>query len=311
MSTTRGKPRQRTGASRSRSKRVGFVAAGGATLALVVVAALVLANWGDDSPGAESASEDPGVAHVHGLGINPADETLYVATHHGTFRIPAGGDAVRLGDSLQDTMGFTVVGPDHFLGSGHPGVAGMQAGQPGLLGLIESTDGGATWEPLSLSGEVDFHGLAYAHDQVYGWDSTSGSFMVSADRRTWDTRSTVGLYGFAVDPADAEHIVGASEQGLVRSRDGGRSWQPVEGPALVALTWTDTGIWGADPAGAVRRSLDGITWTPRGELPGPPQALAAHDNALYAAAQETDGTGIYRSDDQGQTWQLLYRDQTQ
>ncbi len=58
--------------------------------------------------------------HVHGLGVNPADESLFVATHTGLFR--AANDDTRLervGRSRQDTMGFTVTAPDTFLGSGH------------------------------------------------------------------------------------------------------------------------------------------------------------------------------------------------
>ena len=112
---------------------------------------------------------------MHGLGINPADGSLIVATHYGSFRIPVGqNEATRIGGDYQDTMGFTVEGPNHFLGSGHPDLAGMRAGQPAQLGLIESTDAGETWTALSLSGEVDFHGLAFAHDQVYGWDAGTG-----------------------------------------------------------------------------------------------------------------------------------------
>lgn len=274
--------------------------------------AIFLATRGADTPDAGSVGgSDPGVAHVHGLGLNPADGALYVATHHGTFRIPDQGDAVRLGDSQQDTMGFTVVGADHFLGSGHPDAAGLQEGQPGLLGLIESTDAGKTWDPVSLTGDVDFHGLAFAHDQVYGWDSTSGRFMVSADRKNWDSRSTIDLYGFAVDPGDPDHVIGAGAQELISSRDGGRTWQATDGPALVALTWTDTGIWGADPRGGIHHSPDGTTWRAQGELPGPPQAVLAHEAGLYAAAQDNERTAIYRSGDQGQTWQLIYRDPSQ
>jgi hypothetical protein len=134
-------------------------------------------------------------------------------------------------------MGFTVVGPDHFLGSGHLDTAGMREGLPGLVGLIESTNGGQNREPVSLLGEVDFHGLAYAHDQVYGWDSTSGRFLVSADRTMWDERSTLDRFGFAVDLSDADHVVGAGPDGLVESTDGGRTWARTDGPGLLVLSW--------------------------------------------------------------------------
>lgn len=261
-------------------------------------------------PVASSSSPDPGVAHVHGLGVNPADGSLFVATHYGTFRLTGDAGAERMGDSFQDTMGFTVVGPDHFLGSGHPDVAGTRGGLPGLLGLIESMDGGETWAPVSLLGEVDFHGLAYAHDQVYGWDSTSGRFLVSADRQTWDERSTLDLFGFAVDAADADHIVGAAPEGLVESTDGGRSWAPTDGPGLLVLSWdADAELWGADQAGAVWQR-DSDAWSQVGKLPGGPQAFLATAHALYAAAgdHDTERTGIYASDDGGRTWELRYRD---
>jgi hypothetical protein len=50
---------------------------------------------GDDSGGGASPAErprfgDPGPIHVHGLGINPKDGALLVATHTGLFRAPEG-----------------------------------------------------------------------------------------------------------------------------------------------------------------------------------------------------------------------------
>ncbi|MBA3311612.1 MAG: exo-alpha-sialidase [Nocardioidaceae bacterium] len=294
----------------------------GDQIALIVVAVIAVAviGWAgmriagrDDNPRPGDLAADPGVSHVHGLGMNPADGSLIVATHYGSFRIPADGDdAERIGDSFQDTMGFTVVGPDHFLGSGHPDVAGMQAGQPGRLGLIESNDAGATWTSISLGGEVDFHSLTFAHDQVYGWDSGTGRFMVSADRTDWETRSTLDLFGFAVDPDDADHILGAGPSGLTESTDGGRTWTDADGPPLVTLAWDiDAGLWGADPIGAVWHH-DGSAWAQTGALVGAPQAFLATPDALYAAAHDADDvTGIYRSTDDGRTWELRYRDTAQ
>jgi hypothetical protein len=61
------------------------------------------------------ATEDHGLVHVHGLGINPRDGALHAATHTGLVVVRDGG-ASRVADRFQDTMGFTVVGPDHFIG---------------------------------------------------------------------------------------------------------------------------------------------------------------------------------------------------
>ncbi|MDQ3943869.1 MAG: YCF48-related protein [Actinomycetota bacterium] len=310
MATTRNRPKsrprpRRQPARRPNRERLLFVAA-------VVIVGLPVLLWAATrgSEGDESSPGGPGVSHVHGLGINPADGSLYVATHHGTFRIRDDDPAERVSDSAQDTMGFTVAGPDRFLGSGHPDVQGFRQGQPRLLGLIESTDAGKSWSAVSLSGEVDFHALAFAHGRTYGWDSSSGRFMVSSDQRTWDTRSTRPLISFAVDPTDPDHIVAGDPEGLIDSNDGGRTWQRLRGPALVALSWEKTaGLVGADTGGVVHRSTDGgASWSRAGRLPGSPQALLATADSLYAAADVGGTTGIYQSPDDGRTWSLRYRD---
>lgn len=283
-------------------------------LAGAVITWSVVRITADDEVRPGDLADDPGVSHVHGLGVNPDDGSLYAATHYGTFRIPDEGRAERIGGSFQDTMGFTVVGPDMFLGSGHPDVAGTRAGQPGLLGLIESTDAGESWQSVSLSGEVDFHALAFAHGRVYGWDSTSGRFMVSEDRERWDERATLDLYSFAVDPTSAGHIVAAAPGGIRASTDGGRQWSAPTGPQIVTIAWAPDGtLWGLEASGTVQRSGDGGgTWEPAGELGGEPQALLATESALWAAAHDTDDrTGIYRSTDGGATWELRYQDDDQ
>ena len=307
------------GRSRPPQRRPGRPARDRFPFIVVLVVALAIAGWavfrladgGDGGPSASLAADDPGIAHVHGLGLNPADGSLNVATHFGTFRIGRDKEIQRLGASYQDTMGFTVAGPNHFLGSGHPDVQSIRKGQPPRLGLIESNDAGATWQPVSLSGEVDFHGLAAAHNRVYGWDATSGRFMVSTDRQTWETRSTLPLAGFAVDPANPDHIVAAGQRGLIDSTDGGRTWRDRPGPSLRTLSWDATaGLVGAAPDGTVHRSADaGATWQRVGQLPGAPEALLATPAEWYAAAQESEGTtGIYRSTDGGRNWTLFYRD---
>ena len=279
-----------------------------ASVAAVLLALVVVA--GGESGTGTTPSVGQGVAHVHGLGINPANGDLYAASHFGLFRVPADGKAERVGNIVQDTMGFTVVGPDRFLASGHPGLndKGLRKpGRPPLLGLIESADGGRSWKPLSLLGEADFHSLVAAHGQVYGYDSTGGRFMVSPDGKQWETRSRLAG-GFAVDPADADHLVAMTERGLAESGDGGRSWESMEGPQLAFLSWgAEQGLWGVSPAGETYRRIDG-RWEPRKALPGEPQALLVTGDELYAAASSGDATAIYVSSDGGRSWRMRYSD---
>lgn len=251
---------------------------------------------------------EPGVVHVHGLGVDPADGVLYAATHSGLFRLPAGaGEASRVANRYQDTMGFTVVGPNAFLGSGHPD---FREDNPPRLGLIESTDAGQSWQPLSLRGEADFHSLQAAHGNVYGYESGSGAFLVSTDRKDWETRSTLAMRDFAVSPTDPETVLATTERGLVRSTDGGRSWSGVAGaPALAVLGWTQQGsLYGVGRDGAVQHSADdGTTWTPRGEVGGAPEAVTVDlregQETLYVAVAER---GILQSTDGGASFTTRY-----
>ena len=280
-------------------------------MALLLVLVAIVAGRGGGS--GTTTATDGGLAHVHGLGIDPGDGTLYAASHTGVFRVPETGKATRIADRYQDTMGFTVVGPRHFLASGHPALDDeslRRPGRPPLLGLVESTDAGRTWSSLSLLGESDFHALVYAHDRVYGFDATNGRFMVSDDKRTWQTRSQTRIGTFAVDPDDALRIVASTESGLAESRDGGATWRGLQGPQLLFLAWdAEGGLWGAAPDGAVfRHDTASGAWETQGTLPGPPQALLVRGPDLYAAAEAGDVTAVYRSTDDGRTWRLRYRD---
>jgi photosystem II stability/assembly factor-like uncharacterized protein len=292
-----------------------FVTAALAATAAATVGGLYLTQDGGAgdrvvSGGALAPLEyEPGVVHVHGLGVDPGDGVLYAATHSGLFRIPAAGEAARVANRAQDTMGFSVVGPGSFIGSGHPDPREDDV-RPPLLGLIESDDRGQTWDRISLHGEADFHALHAAHGRVYGYDSTSQTFMVSEDREAWDRRSQLAMADFAVDPADAETVLATTERGLVRSDDGGRSWTAVDGaPTMVVLAWAEPGqLYGVTPDGTVQRSEDGGTsWQARGSAGGQPEAITVDvrggEERLYVAAADR---GILVSADQGRTFTTRY-----
>ncbi|MCZ7379833.1 F510_1955 family glycosylhydrolase [Micromonospora sp. WMMC250] len=269
---------------------------------LLVTAAATVVGWrDDDAPStASAASNDGRLSHVHGLGVNPADGQLYVATHHGVFRLP-GTAADRVGDGRQDTMGFTVTGPDEFLASGHP--APDEDG-PAHLGLIHSNDAGRSWQALSLAGQADFHLLRFSGGVVYGLDSSSGALMASSDRMTWETRSTLEAYDLAVDPHRPGTLLASTEKGLRRSTDGGRTWTPAGGPPAMLLHWSARELVAIMADGTLVRSVDAAaTWssTP-GRTPGAPAALTVYENVIYLATR--DGR-VLRSSDAGVTWQPM------
>lgn len=290
--------------------RMPLVAVAGALVAIgLAAAALALAESQTRGlPKSLPAGEfpEPGIEHTHGLGVDPADGVLYAATHFGLLRLQD-GRMHRVANRYQDTMGFEVIGPGRFLGSGHPD---FREDNPPLLGLIESTDAGQTWAPLSLRGEADFHAIQSVHDQIYAYDSTSETFMVSDSGREWDRRSQLVVLDFAVSPNDPQLVFATTETGPRRSTDGGRTWSAWTGaPDLALVTWEDELI-GVTADGAVLVSGDrGRTWSARGDVGGKPEAMTvaevAGERRVFVAVAER---GIVESSDGGSTFRLTYSD---
>lgn len=284
-----------------------------ATWIPLLAAVALLAGCGSDEAGRPDAVADPGPQHVHGLGVNPRDGALFIATHTGLFRIAADEQrATRVGGRLQDTMGFTVLGADDFLGSGHPDT---RDGLPPYLGLIRSRDAGQTWKPVSLLGKRDFHVLEASGGTVYGYGSDfetrEAALLVSRDGgRNWRLRTTPEpLLSLAIDPGNPDSVIVSGERGLHSSSDAGGDWRRTAGgPAL--LSWAApprsrdaSRLYAVDFRGQARRSDDrGRTWRLVGEIGGEPAAFeAATPTELYVALH--DGT-IKRSVDGGATWTI-------
>lgn len=94
-------------------------------------------------------------------------------------------------------MGFTVVGENRFLGSGHPD---LRIDLPPLLGLLVSTDSGRSWDPISLLDEADFHVLRSADERVYGYDSSNDRLLVSGDAGERGKKSSDPLHWSTSQP---------------------------------------------------------------------------------------------------------------
>lgn len=280
---------------------------------LVATALLVAGCAGSNSGSSGSAGSaladppDPGFGHVHGLGLNPADGAVYAASHYGVWRIPLTGGQrrpVRVADRFQDTMGFSVAGPDVFLGSGHPD---PREDAPPHLGLIISEDRAATWRSISLRGEADFHDLAVVGDRVYGYDSTTGTLLVSEDAgRSWNQRAAAPMRDVTVDPTDPDRVLATTPDGLMLSKDAGASFAPVRGaPRLLTVDWSPGGLAGAEPDGTVwAGSAAGPegAWERRERLDGAPQAFVVAPTGELLAA---DDRGVRLSTDGGGSWTLL------
>ena len=275
---------------------------------LLTVGSLASCGGDEDSTGkpatggSAEASARADLQHIHGLGV--AADRLFIATHNGLWAAQSGTTKPRpVGTSRQDIMGFSVVGDERFIGSGHPGPS--QTNLPPNLGFIESRDGGRTWKSISLMGEVDFHVLQSAGAQIYGVNSADGSLMASSDGgRKWEKRTPpAGVFGLAIDPRSSRHIVASTERGVFASQDAGERWRPLNTEVGGLLTWpTADQLYLVGGDGTVQVSSDGgRRWQPSGNIGGQPAAFISDGSDLYAALVDAS---VKRSADGGRSWTL-------
>lgn len=243
---------------------------------------------------------------MHAVVADPGDGSVLVATHGGLFRV-VDGDLVRVGESYRDVMGLSVNRDGELLASGHPDVAGMQAGEPGQLGLIRSSDGGVTWSPVSLAGAADLHHIAPTGSGVVAWNAATSELIASEDLVDWDVRSTMPVDALAADLSGDSLLIVSGGQ-LLRSVDGGRTFaeEQVDGDVTV-LVWPDGDAPIAVTAdGRVLRDR-GSGWEEIGRAPLRSVAGTAASGNLYLARDDGQRVEVHRSSDSGASWVLLAR----
>lgn len=264
--------------------------------------------------------------HIHGLAVDPKDgSVLFVATHGGLLRVVQDRQWEWVGEARHDYMGFT----HHPLEQGTVFVSGHPQGGalPNPMGLLVSRDGGRTWRPLALRGQVDFHAMTISADggTLYGWNvmGSPGLYRVSAKDGTWKRLDALGLQGvssLAGHPKEPESLLAGTRSGLLVSRDGGNTWtsatRQLEGVSVTAVAYSPK-----DPrrlyAYAVRQDLGfltssdgGETWRASGLFLGSEDAIAVL--APSSHGEQTIYMGTFTSDlqksmDGGVTWKALAR----
>lgn len=207
--------------------------------------------------------------HVHAIARDPGSGKVLVAAHDGLY-VYDGATPRRVGPVL-DLMGFTVAGPGHYYASGHPGTA---SDLPQPLGLIESRDGGVTWQVLSRGGASDFHSLTTAGTTVVGFD---GVLRSTTDGRTWATGRLGPEPRTLAGSRTAATVLATTQQGVMRSPDGGATWQMLESAPLLLMAAFGEGdsAAGLAPDGQLYLSADaGESW--RATALRVPAAQAVH-----------------------------------
>jgi hypothetical protein len=226
----------------------------------------------------------PDWGHVHNLSL--VGDVVYLGTHNGFWKQETGQEPVLVSQPPFDVMGLAGSN-DRWLASGHPG---PEMDGPSSLGLIESVDGGVTWQSVSLSGEVDFHRAEAVKGFVLGLAAHSGALLRSTDSGgTWDDLGFPPIFDFAINPTDPNLVFATSESGTLQSEDGGETFTPISTPELLAfLSWGEQGLYAASTKGQILFSGDnGVSWETRGSLGAAPGALATDGGNVVAIVEES------------------------
>jgi photosystem II stability/assembly factor-like uncharacterized protein len=289
-------------------------------LAIAVAALLVATTMLALRPHAEegtSLSELAGHTHFHGLAVDRADPSrLYLATHHGVFRVGPDGIAVPVSEDRNDYMGFTPhpADPSVLYASGHPAGGGN-------MGFIVSRDGGKTWQQLSkgVGGPVDFHQMDVSPadpNVVYG--AYQGRLQVSRDGgTTWQLVGPApqGLIDLAASTQGPDVLYAATQEGLRKSQDGGKAWQDaylLRKPATMMHVTSDGVVYTfLEGVGLIRTNEPSLAWqTVSADFAGRYLlhfAAVPGGERLYAVAldPQTHTQTLLASHDNGKTWAPL------
>lgn len=275
----------------------------------------------DSAPYAFEKVENSQFEHIHGLGYINGGPEFVLSTHHGLYEYSAAGWQ-EANSEKHDYMGFQAV-REGFFTSGHP-EEGSDYENP--LGLVKSTDRGASFDKLGFYGEIDFHYLAAGYDSnaIYvinemPTEKMAGGLHYTVDEgTTWQEAamnhfSSEFISNLAAHPSKEDFITIGSKDGLFISRDYGENFELLnEDKMVLAVTLTENSAYYSTYENETT-TLKSFTFENEQEtsiqLPNeqvsPIVMLAVNPEDEQEIVIATHSNDIYLTKDAGASWETL------
>ena len=292
----------------------------------------LVASWASGQTGAW-AFRGPEGGTIYCLTADPTRPgTLYAGTDSGVYKTEDGGATWRASNTGLEVYRVQTIAVDptspSTLVAGTITPDGVQS-----VGIFKSTDAGATWtqsnvglsDPFTGVEPLDIETLAYDPKKpgtIWAGSRFSEIFQSTDFGATWQPRTFGGYQlaletsAFRIDPSDSLKVLAATNNGLVRTTDGGSSWtfygdagasfftlagDPANALTLYAGNTGGSGIYKSTDGGNHWTTMNkGLT--PNGSSQPLITAFAVDPSRTATVYAATFGNGLFKSTDGGANW---------